>query len=740
MSNGENIKQSEPERVIPTVCSSHCGGTCLLKAHVKDGVITRIETDDGEEPQLRGCLRGRSYRQRVYDPDRILYPMKRAGDRGKGKFERISWDEALDTVARELKRVRETYGPASIIVTQMPGDHSSFTIGTIDRVLNMAGGFTTCWGITSFQAGVVAALATYGMWFETNNRDDLVNSKLIIMWGWNPADTIHGTNTCWYLAQAKELGARIVCIDPRYTDSAATFADEWIPIRPGTDAAMLIAMAYVMITEKLHDEAFLNRFTIGFEQFKDYVLGITDGIPKTPAWAAEITGVADETIAQLARDYAVVKPAALITGISPGRTSHGEQYHRAANTLAAMTGNIGIHGGEAGGRAWGSVCVGGFPYPEFLMPGLEPIPNPVEADFPGRGRGPADDFVLGTEPRIHFTKVADAILNGRTGGYHTDYKALYVAHCSYLTQFPNANKIRKALESLEFIVVEEQVMTPTAKYADIILPVNTFMERNDITVGHGTAFVGSQNQLIEPLGESRSILQIAIDLADRMGVEGFLDKTEEEILEEKAAKFGVTDYAKFKNEGIYRYPLPEPYVAFQQNIEDPANNPFYTSSGKIEIYSQMWATEDNPDLPPVPQYIKALEGRKNPLAEKYPLQLITTHFKRRNLSQFENVPWLRELQPQAMLINVKDARARGVADGEMVKVFNDRGIVIIQANVTERIMPGVVDIPHGAWYQPDENGMDRGGCANTLTSEEHSPMGAFLYNEALVEVEKLKET
>ena len=724
------------EKVVPTVCSSHCGGACLLKAHVKDGVITRIETDDGEEPQLRGCLRGRAYRQRVYDPDRLLYPMKRVGSRGEGRFERVSWDEALDTVARELKRVRDSYGAASIVLAEMPGDHSTFSHGPIDRLLSMAGGYTTFWGITSFQAGIVSSLATYGMWFASNTRDDLVNSRLIILWGWNPADTISGTNTSWYLAQAREAGTRIVSIDPRYTDTAAALADQWIPIRPGTDAAMLIGMAYVMINEGLHDRKFLDTYTVGFDRFKDYVLGIEDGLPKTLGWAENITSVPSATIERLAREYASIKPAALIAGIAPGRTAYGEQYHRAASTLAAMTGNIGIHGGDAAGRSWESIVVGGFPYPEMLMPGLPPIPNPVEADFHTRGWGPAYEWVLGAKPRVHFVKLADAILRGKAAGYHADYKLLYVAHCNYLNQLPNTNKIKKALECLEFIVVEEQLMTPTAQFADIILPVCTFMERDSNTVGHGSAFIGSQNKVVEPLGESKSTLQISIELAERMGIAGFVDKTEGEILREQAARFGVPDYTKFKAEGIYKYPLPEPYVAFKAQIEDPANNPFFTPSGKIEIYSKQWADENNPKFPPIAKYIETWESRNDPLTKKYPLQLITTHLKRRTLSQFENLPWLRELQRQAILMNPEDARARNINDGDTVRVFNDRGKTVIPVKVTERIMPGVIDMPHGAWYRPDDRGVDRGGCANVLTSDEYSPSGAFAYNTALVEVEK----
>jgi len=201
--------------------------------------------------------------------------------------------------------------------------------------------------------------------------------------------------------------------------------------------------------------------------------------------------------------------------------------------------------------------------------------------------------------------------------------------------------------------------------------------------------------------------------------------------------FGLPDYDTFKKQAIHKVKLDEPYVAFQKEIEDPANNPFPTPSGKIEIYSQLLANVNHPEIPPIPKYIEAWERRNDPLAHKYPLQLITTHFKRRAHTQFDNVPWLRELLPQAMLINPVDAQARGISDGDMVRVFNDRGTLVILAKVTERILPGVVDIPQGAWFEPDEAGVDRGGCANVLTRNQNSPGGAVVTNTTLVQVEKV---
>lgn len=201
----------------------------------------------------------------------------------------------------------------------------------------------------------------------------------------------------------------------------------------------------------------------------------------------------------------------------------------------------------------------------------------------------------------------------------------------------------------------------------------------------------------------------------------------------------IPDFDEFKEKGVYRVPLSEPRVVFKKEIEDPENNPFPTPSGKIEIYSQRLADMDNPEIPPIPKYIESWESRNDPVSEKYPLQLITSHFKRRAHSQFENVPWLRELAPQALLMNEQDGEARGIQNGDKVKVFNDRGQVIIPVITTQRILPGVVDMPQGAWYKPDEDGIDLGGCANVLTRGMHSPGGAAVHNTGLVQVERVKE-
>lgn len=720
--------------IVRTSCINDCGGRCLLKVHVKDGVVVRIESGGEEETLYRACLRGRAYRQRLYDPNRLKYPQRRVGERGEGKFERISWDEALDIVAFELKRVKERYGNSAILFFGMGGGSNGALHGRRAgyKLLNMFGGCTTHWGNVSYEGAVFASMSSFGVMNSGNTRDDLVNSRLIIMWGWNPADTIWDSGTSQYIMKAKEAGIKIVCIDPRYSNSVATFATQWIPIIPGTDAAMLIAMAYTIIRENLQDQKFLDAHTVGLSQFKDYVFGKEDSISKTPAWAEKITGVPAAMIESLAREYATSKPAALIAGWAPGRTGYGEQYHRAAVALAAMTGNVGIHGGNAAG--WEGA------YPALWnLRGMPVSKNPVEAGAPPRKNA----LLLpgGTNPttaRIPVTKIWDAILEGRTGGYCADIKFMWVLANNPLDQMPDANKGVRALKKLEFVLVHEQYLTATAKFADILLPINTFLERNDVAASWlGAPYYVYANKAVDSMYECKTDLEICTELARRLGIADFGGKTEEEWLREIVKSCpDIPRYEEFQERGVHKVELEEPYVSFQAQIKDPKNNPFRTPSGKIEIYSQLLAEMIDPRIPPVPHYIESEEGRNSPLAKKYPLQFINAHFRRRVHSGDDNLPWLKDLEPQALWINPVDAQPRKIANGDPVKVINDRGEMIIPALVTERIMPGVVHLAEGGNYKPDGKGIDRGGCPNVLTSSDYSPGGACIVNSCLVQVQK----
>jgi len=734
-----SLNKTEEEQIVRTICNSHCGGICEMKVHVSGGRIVRIESGDEGEMSHRMCARGRAYRQRVYAPDRVFYPLKRKGPRGAGEFTRVSWDEALETVAHEMKRVRDTYGNASILhFCSMADAHTLHHVQAFHRLLCLFGGYTAPWGTISNEGECFASGVTYGLrprepqpWMR-RTEEEYINARLIVMWSWNPVTTRQGTRASWSLACAKERGTKFISVDPRYTDSAATFADQWIPIKPGTDVAVLAAMAYVIVNEHLYDKPFIDTYTFGFDRYKDYILGLEDGIAKTPEWAESISGIPAATITDLAREYARMKPAILATGYAAGRTAFGEQFHRAIYTLEAITGNTVIWAQPAAPRALRHICR--IPSP----------PNQVEMGVPSRWNAlPYRSASVNSSARVNVNLLADAILKGKAGGYPADFRFLWLSNTNYLNQLAEVNKAIKAFQQLEFILVTEQFMSSSAKFADIVLPVCTFLERNDLYASGDGGIYGLVSKAIEPLGESKSQLQICDALAPKLGINDYNDKSDEEWVKYIVAKLSeeveFPDYNILSNQGFYSKKFDKPTAVSNKRLEDSEQKIFPTPSGKIEIYSQIAAEMNHPLIPPIPKYIETWESSNDPLAKKYPLQLITPHFKRRAHSQFDNLPWLQELQFQAVTISTLDAESRGIQDGDMVKVFNDRGQAMVPARVTERLMPGVVSLPQGAWYTPDENGVDHGGCANMFTKNETSPAGAFVCNSALVQVEKVEK-
>ena len=738
MSN-ESISQTDRDvKIVRTTSTFDCGGRCPLKLYIKDNRILRVEGDDITEPeQLRTCLRCRAFRQYVHHPQRLMYPQKRIGERGEGKFERISWDEALKMLASQLTRVKETYGNGGIFLATGGGYLAGLHNGgfAAQRLMNQFGGCVTHYGNISSEGAVWASLTQYGSVMVGHSREDMLNSKLIILWGWDPARMISGTNTMYHVIRAHENGARVIAVDPRYHDTAATVADEWIPIRPGTDTAMMVAMANVMIRQNLHDQTFLDKYTVGFDKFKEYVLGQEDGVDKTPRWATEICGVEADTIERLTREYAGTQPAALMDCQGPARSAMGEQYNRCAATLSAMTGNVGRSGGSACGGLMG-IPVGHM----FRMSAIPPGKNPFEMDGPNV-KGTLD-IRMRVIKRVHINKIFDAILEGKQGGYPADIKLMWSMCNNYLNQTGNSNKAARALQKLEFFCAQELFMTAQARYADLLLPVTSAAERSDLTRPWPSGpYFTFMNRALEPLGECKSDLDIVSELAERLGIEGFNPHTEEEWLKmfvdlNPEYQQHIKDYDKFRENGIHRVKLDEPIIAFKEQIDDIEKNPFPTPSGKIEIFSQRVADLNKPDTPPIPKYRPTPEDRNDPMFGKYPLQLLTPHPKNRVHSELYLVPWLREVEEHRAWINPVDAELRGIKDGDEIYAFNDRGKVAIIAWVTERIIPGVICIFEGAWYNPDKNGVDRGACANTLTNDDYSGGGAAVLNTSLVQIEK----
>lgn len=752
----EKAAEDSGEKKIRVGCPAHnCGGRCLLIATVNNGVITRIGTDDRptdelDDPLLRACPRGRSYRRRQYHPDRLQYPMKRVGKRGEAKFERISWDEAYEIITSEMERVKKTYGNSAFYVPYGTGSYNQ--IGgaqTAQRLLAQYGGYLGMYNNYSWASIQRATPVVYGTQMTGNQRQDWVNSKYIIMWGWNPAEMRDGTNSEYFVQLAREKGAKVVCIDPRQSLSAVGLADEYIAIRPGTDTAMMSAMAYVMITEGIYDAEFVNKYCVGFdksqmpegyeneETYSDYILGTVDGVAKTPEWAEKITAVPAATIIRIAREYATIKPGVLYQGYGMQRRAFGEEVVKAGCVLPALTGNVGISGGWAGGIAFQAPDWGPF---WNLFPGGD---NPVKASIP---------CFLWTEAVLRGKEMTakDGVVG--VDKLDNDIKFIFAVATNHLNQHGNINRTADILadeSKVEFIVHIDQFITPSMRYADVILPGATQFESYGAEDGwkYGDEVI-LMPKVVEPLGECKSDYQICADIATKLGfgdqyTEG---RTERDwiawVLEQyKATRFPdvpMIDEFEKSNIGVFTNKITKPAIAFEAFRADPEANPLDTKSGKIELFSSTLFDMGRPDdIPAVPKYIQEWESPFGPEAKKYPLQVFGHHYLHRVHSTHDNVDWLEEAFPQRVFINNLDAAARGIKTGDIVRVYNERGIMEIPCRVTKRIMPGVVDVPTGGWWTPDENGIDRRGAINVLTSEIWTPL-AFgnAQHTAMVQVEK----
>src|SRR5512136_1390032 len=607
--------ESRPPEVskIRVGCPAHnCGGRCLLIATVENGRITRLDTDDRPDtlaaPQLRACVRGRAYLRRQYHPDRLLTPLKRTGRRGDDKFSPISWDEALDTVATQFERVKRHYGSSALFVPYGTGSYNQLNGSHVARrLMNLYGGCLGIYNSYSWGAINIATPTVYGTLVTGNQRQDWLNSRYIIMWGWNPAEMRDGTNSDYFVKLARENGAKVVCIDPRHSLSAAALADEWIPIRPGTDAAMMSAMAYVMLTEGLYDANFVRTHCVGWdasqmpagaeseEAYSEYLLGVRDGVPKSPAWAETITAVPAATIKRIAREYATQRPGVLYQGYGMQRRAYGEQVLRAGCVLAAITANVGIPGGWASGL--GTQAPDGGPFWTVFPIGE----NPVKASIP---------VFLWSEAvlRGHELTQAEGVIGAKQ--LKSDIKLIYaVATNCLINQHANVNRSASILQDeskVEFLAVQDNFLTPTARFADVVLPACTQFETWGLEDGwkYGDEVI-LQPKLVEPLGESQSDYRICAELAERLGFgEAYTEGRDEmawvgwcldRLRETRFPDLPSLDTFLEKNLGAYTKPVTEPAIAFADFRGDPQKYPLNTPSGKIEIFSKTLYDVGRPD-------------------------------------------------------------------------------------------------------------------------------------------------
>lgn len=735
------------EKVLWNSCNVNCGSRCALRVHVSDGVITRIETDNtGDDSygthQLRACPRGRSMRQRIYAPERLSFPMRRVGRRGEGKFERITWEQAFNELGERLKNTLNKYGNEAVYLNYGTGALGS-TMGKswppaatpVARLMNTMGGYLNHWADYSTCQITLGMPYLYGGgWVDGNSLSDIANSELAVFFGNNPSETRMSGCKAKTLQHARfTRNTRIIVVDPRYTDTMVSSGDEWVPIRPGTDAALCAGLAHVMINENLVDKPFLDRYTVGYDEdslpygapagssYKSYILGHgPDKLAKTPAWASDITGIPPARIEKLAREIASAKPCFICQGWGPQRTTNGENLSRAVGMLAVLTGNVGIAGGNTGARE-----NGGHGLPMVDFPTLE---NPVKTTLS------CFNWFQAIDDHTKMTAASGAIQGRDALKAPIKFFWNFAGNC-ITNQHGGINQMDPILadeSKCETIVVIDTTLTPSARYADYLLPCASNLEESDWT-RDGDSNIGYiifDNKCIEPHGESKGIFDICAGVARVMGTEqAFTEgRNHDEWLEYLYAESrkNIPDLPPTLKEamamGVYKKHFPQNNIAYKNFRDAPEASPLDTPSGKIEIYSPRLAEmaanrtlEEGQAITPLPEYIESPEGVKDPARAQYPLQLIGHHYKQRTHSTYGNCAWLKEVSPQELWINPLDAAERAINHGDKVRIFNDRGVTFVPAKVTPRIIPGAVSLPEGAWHTPNAKGEDTAGCVNVLT-------------------------
>jgi anaerobic selenocysteine-containing dehydrogenase len=696
--DGQLAEVDARTQVVRTACPHDCPDTCGMLVTVKDGVAVKIQGDPSM-PFTEGtlCTKVAHYLERTYSPDRVLHPMKRVGPKGEGAFERITWDEALDTIAARLKALAAE-NPESILPVSYAGTMGMAQYSSMDRRFFHKLGASLLDRTLCSTMGKFGLKATLGgsVGMDPERFDE---AKLIILWGANPV--VSNLHLWSRVQEAKRRGAKVIAIDP-YRSLSAEKCTQQIALLPGTDGALALALMHVLIGENLVDRDYIAKYTLGFDQLAERVKEYT------PEWAAKVCGITAAEITTLAREYASVKPAAI-------RLNYGMQRHAgggiAARNIACLPALTGAWRHAAGGVLLGT----GGTYP-------------VDARALER-----PDLIWNAPRTINMVKLGDALLGDAAAlSNGPPIRALYVYSANPATVAPDSNKVLCGLAREDlFTVVHDCFLTDSCDYADIVLPATTQLEHFDIHKSYGHLYWMVNQPAIAPVGEARSDSDVFRALAARMGfTEPALFESDEVIAAQAidashAYNQGIT-IDSLKEHGWQRLNVPAEWKPF-------AEGNFRTPSGKCEFVS---ARAVALGLPALPDYIAPRESpATNPeLAKKYPLMMISPPARNFMNSTFGNIASLREAEREPFLdLDESDAMPRGIRDGDRVRIFNDRGSFEARARLNGKSRPGVVTALSVWWHKYTPTGRN----ANAVTNQSLTDLGRGpTFYDCLVEVER----
>jgi len=685
------------ETIVRAACPHDCPDTCAMLVTVKDGVAVKVQGDP-DHPFTDGslCTKVAHYAERTYSPDRLLHPLKRVGPKGKGEFRRISWDEALDEIAAKLKSLAAV-NPESILPLSYAGTMGMLQYSSMDRRFFHKLGATQLERTLCSSAGKAGIKATLGGSYGMD-PEHYQDSKLIVIWGSNPiTSNLH----FWTRAQeAKRRGAKLIAIDP-YRSLTAEKCSQHIALLPGTDGALALGMMHILVTEGLIDRDYIEKYTLGFKE-------LSEKLPEyTPQWAAETCGISVQEVVQLARDYGTLKPAAI-------RLNYGMQRHAgggiAARTIACLPALTGAWRDPAGGILLTTADNYNFDHAKLERPDLMPRSS------------------TGARPRvINHSKLGDVLT-----AVKSPVRAVIVYNNNPVAVCPDSSKVVEGFRREDlFCVVMDSFLTDTADYADIVLPATTQLEHTDIHKSYGHLYVLANNPAIAPVGESLPNAEVFRRLAARMGFEEECFRDSDDELARQAigsghANLAGMDWESLKRDGWKRLALPKTFAPF-------AKGGFHTPSGKCEFYSASLKAQG---IDPLPFYNPPAElPSSNPqLASRYPLSFLSPPVRNFLNSSFANLPRFRAAEGEPSLeLHSDDAAKRGIADGDAVRVFNDRGSFTLKARVNDKPRRGVVVAP-SVWWKKFSG--DRRN-ANELTSQRTADLGgAATFYDCLVEVER----